>query len=105
MNINVCPCAFAIQVQVADVEIMPCLFEPLPLLTINSPRQSELGVVRDIESRVEIFSLEGCQHGAENLFLRDARHWINIADDRWLDEPPALGFSEWPAACKQLAFA
>src|SRR5207237_1699550 len=81
------------------------LFEPLALAAIERAGQAELRVVGDVERRVEILSAKRRQHRPEYLFLRDARHRINVADHGWLDEPAALIVGERPAAREQAAFA
>src|SRR5689334_17397634 len=90
MHVNISACAFAIEIQIADVEILSRLFQMTAIVGIERPGQSKLRIVGNFQSVGEIFGPKGCQHWPEYLFLRDSRHRVNIAYDCRLYEPAIL---------------
>ena len=76
--------AFAIQIEIANVEGFLRFFEFRGIFRVDAAGQSELGVVGDFEGVVEVPRFDHRQHRAENFFLGDARLGIDVSDDRGL---------------------
>src|SRR5215216_5519963 len=97
MNVNVCARDLAIQVEVSDMELAPRFFQSPSIIAENAARQPELCVVRYLKRRVEVAGFKRSEHRAEYLFLGDARHRVNFADDSRLDEPATMLFKRLAA--------
>src|SRR5437660_692496 len=83
---------FAVDVQIADVELTLRNLDLVAVVRVHRSSQSEFSVVADAQSVLEIAARNHRQHRTEDLFLRDARHRIDVRDHRWLDvEAVALG--------------
>ena len=78
--------AFAVDVQVADVELVDGAVDLVAGLGVDRAGQAELGVVGDLEGVVEAASFDHGQHGAEDLFLLELRLRRDVGEDRGLDE-------------------
>src|SRR5208282_6236083 len=83
--------AFAVQVEIADVELAHRAVEFLPRTGVHRARQSELGVVGDFEGVVEIARLDHNQHRAENFFLLQRRLRLNVGNHGGLNEISLAG--------------
>src|SRR5450755_2599305 len=83
--------AFAIDVEVADVELADGTVDLVARLGVDGAGQAELGVVGDFERVVETACLDHCEYGAEYLFLLQLRLRGDISKDRRLDEVAFAG--------------
>src|SRR5258708_6630715 len=96
--------AFAVEVQVADLQLMP---RPLQLLArrgINGAGQAELSVVADLQRVVVVAGFDYGQHQPEDFFLGNARHGCDILDHSGLNEVAFAGFLRRTAAEDHAAF-
>src|SRR5215469_3022712 len=84
--------ALAVDVQVADVEVADGTLDLVARTGVNSARESELGVVCDIESLIKAMSFNHGEYRPENLFLLEFRLWSDIGDHGGPDEITFTGF-------------
>ena len=62
--------AFAVHVQIADVEFFGGALNFFGILGIDGAGQAEFGVVGHVQGFVKIFRFGDGEHGAENFFLK-----------------------------------
>ena len=96
--------AFAIDVEIADVEFAFGNFDLLARAGINRAGEAELSIIGDFEPVLEVPRLDDRQHRAENLLLLQLRLRLNVGDHSWLDEEPFAGFSCALAAGNEATF-
>lgn len=96
-------CAFAVEVQVADVEDAPRQLEAFAALAVDGAGQAELSAVGDLKGVRVVVRADQRQDRSENLLLGDARGWGDVAEDGRLDEVAALRRDLRLAAAQQLA--
>src|SRR5579863_6713916 len=63
------PRAFAVDVQVPNVELADCPFDLVARTGIDRACQSEFRVIRDLKRVIEAARLDHRQHGPEDFFL------------------------------------
>jgi hypothetical protein len=78
--------ALAIDVQVADVELLDRPRDLLFRAGIRRAGQAELGVVGDAQALVEVTALDHGQHRPEDLLLLDGVAGLHVGDDGRLQE-------------------
>src|SRR5215469_500694 len=83
--------ALAIDVQIADVELTLGILDLVRRQRISRTRESELGVVGDFDTVLEVARLDDGEHRAEDLFLRNGRFGTYIRDDGRLHEVAVAG--------------
>ena len=71
----------AIDVQVADMELLNGAFDLLPRLGIDGASQAELGVVRDLQRVIVVLRLDHRQHRPKDFFLLQARLGRDVGND------------------------
>src|SRR5437764_10436514 len=81
-----CTGAFAVDVEIADVELAHRHFNLVARSGINRTGQAELGIVCDIERLLKVARFNHRKHRTENFFLLELRFRLNICDYGWLDE-------------------
>src|SRR5215213_5586181 len=91
MHVHQRACAFAIDVQVADMEVAPSAFQAVAFGGIERASQPVDRVIGNVQSLVHIFGFDDGQHRTEDFFLRDAGFRINVSDDGGLDEEAFAG--------------
>src|SRR5713226_9376165 len=83
-------CALAIQVEVADVELLPSAVELLTRVRVDGSRQPVFGIVGNLQGLVEAVGLDDGKHRPEYLLLRDASRGSHVRDDGRRNVVPAL---------------
>src|SRR5579864_4415082 len=83
---NHCACRFAIEIEVAHVKVPAGSLKLIASAGINAAREAKLGIVGDRQSVFEVLGFDDSEHGAEDLFLRNARFAIDVDEYRWLEE-------------------
>ena len=76
----------------------------MALIRIECAGEAVLGVVGDGEGVVEAGGFDHGQHGAEDLFLRNAGGGGDVGDDGGGDVEAAFGGFDGVAAAEQTAF-
>src|SRR5947209_20316000 len=84
-------CAFAIYVQVADVELADSALNLVPRARVDGGRESEFGVVGNFERMVEAARFDHSEHRAEYFLLLELGLRRNIRKDCGLDEVAFTG--------------
>src|SRR5262245_38279019 len=79
-----------VEVQIADVEFPPCLFQAGAVSAIHRSSQAKLGAVGDVDGIVIILRPDHRQYRPEDFLLGDARVRRYVAKDRRLDEVSTL---------------
>src|SRR5271165_2991176 len=90
--------AFAVDVQVADMELLFRCGNLVVRGRIYGAGQAEFCVVGDGQAVFEATRLDHCQHRTEDLLLRNRCHRIDIGDHRRLDEVAIAEFTYARAA-------
>src|ERR1035437_9309924 len=96
--------AFAVQVEIAYVELAPGAVEFLARTGVDGAGKSELSVVGDFEGVIEVARLDHHQHWAENLFLLERRLRRDVGDHRGLNEVSFASFGVARAAGDEASF-
>ena len=86
-------CRLAIEVQVADVELLLGTGYALCIVREERTRQAKLGIIGDVQRVVKVSGFDEGQDGAKDFFLRDTCMWVNIGDDGWLNKVAGAGMS------------
>ena len=84
--------AFAIDVQIADVEVADGAVDLVARLRVDRASKAELGVVGDFECVIESARLNDRQYGSENFLLLEFRFWRECLRIPWADEITFSGF-------------
>src|SRR5437016_10643772 len=78
--------AFAIDVEIADMELTDRALNLVTRAGIHSTSEAKFGVIRDLKRMVVVFGLDDRQHGPKDFFLLQLRFWRNVSNDRRLNE-------------------
>src|SRR5438270_8042648 len=105
MRADDCTGAFAVDVEITDVELAHCHFNLVARSGINRTSQAELGIVRDIERLLKVARFNYRQYRTENFLLLELRFRLNICDYGWLDEITFARISGATSTSNQPAFA
>src|ERR1043166_3095830 len=82
--------ALAVQIQIADEELLTGALELLLVVGEDGAGEAELRVVRDPQRVFEVLRFADREHRTEDLFLRDRRLRVDVGDDGRLDEVALL---------------
>ena len=96
--------ALAIEVEIADVELVAGAVELLAGAGVDGAGEAVLGVVGDGEGVVEAVGLDDGEDGAEDLFLREAGGGSDVGEDGGGDVEAAVRCVDGGAAGEQAAF-
>src|SRR5579883_2593674 len=86
MNADQGASAFAIEVEIAHMELLLRSLYALLVVRIDRAGQAILGAVRNLQCVIEILCFDDRQYRAKDLLLGNARLWGDISDNRWLNE-------------------
>src|SRR5258708_40199869 len=78
--------AFAVQVEVAYVELAHSAIEFLARAGVNGTGQTKLGVVGDFERMIEVARFDHHQHWAKDFFLLERRLRWDVGNHRGLNK-------------------
>src|SRR5262249_44106895 len=96
--------AFAVEIQVADVKLLPRALQLLARGGIKSAVKADLGFVGYPARGVVVGALDPGRPGAEYFFLRDAGWGRDVGNHGGLNEVPFAGFLRRPPAVDHTSF-
>ena len=86
MNTNQRARAFAIEIEIANVEFMARAIKLCLITRINRAGQSKLSIVRDAQRIVVIIGFNHSEHWSKNFFLLDCRTGFRVRDNSRFNE-------------------
>src|SRR5438874_7089926 len=83
--------ALAVDVQVADVELLHGAFNLRARTGVDGAGQAKLGIVGDLERMIVVPGLDHCQYRPENLFLFELGFRLDVGNHGRLDKVALAG--------------
>src|SRR5215510_3172773 len=91
-----CASALPVQIEISHVELFARSLQLGLVCTVDGPRQTKLGAVRNVECIVVVRCFDYCQHWSKDLLLFDGVAWFDISNHRRLDEESLFAIGTTP---------